>query len=379
MIDVIDFVPPGFLATVASAASAGAATLPSVAAVPDPPVGWELWLPAMWFVLLGVLLAGYAVLDGFDLGVGIVHPFVSRSETDRRLLINSIGPLWDGNEVWLVTFGGAMFAMFPYAYATIFSAFYTAFMLLLFALIFRAVSMEFRGKMQTAWARRAWDHGFFGGSFLATLLFGVAVGNVMRGIPLDEQGTFTGTLVDQLHPYALATGVLAVVLFALHGALYLHLKTEGDLQRRLRRFAWWLWVAFIGVFVVVSGWTLLALPHASDDFRAHPWLLVVPVLNALAIANVGRGIHRGRAGYAFVSSGLSIIAFVFLLMAALFPSMIHATDPAFSLSVRDAASSPTTLKIGLLFALLGMPCVLAYTAVVYWTFRGKTTLEEHSY
>ena len=337
------------------------------------------WLAPTWFVLLGILLAGYAILDGFDLGVGILHPFVPRDDTERRLLINSIGPLWDGNEVWLVTFGGAMFAMFPYAYATIFSAFYTAFMFLLFALIFRAVSMEFRGKMLTNFGRRAWDWGFFGGSALATLLFGVAVGNVIRGIPLDEQGTFTGSLLDQVAPYPLATGLLAVLLFALHGGLYLHLKTEGDLQERLRRTSFTLWIIFAVLFGLVSVWTLIAYPHAADDFRQHPWLAVVPLLNALAVANVGRCIYRHKPARAFASSCASILAFVFLLMAALFPNMVNATDPQHSLSLYDAASSPLTLKIGLLIAGIGIPFVLTYTAIIYWTFRGKTKLEPHSY
>ena len=336
-------------------------------------------LALIWFFLLGVLLAGYAMLDGFDLGVGILHPFVPKDETERRLAINSIGPLWDGNEVWLVTFGGAMFAMFPVAYATIFSAFYTAFMLLLFALIFRAVSMEFRGKMHTGLGRRAWDLGFFAGSFLATLLFGVAVGNVIRGIPLDEQGTFSGNLLSQLHPYCLLTGLLAVCLFAMHGAIFLHLKLEGPLHDRLGRVTWVLWIAFVTLFVIVTAWTLVAFPHATDDFRQHPWLLIVPILNVLAIANVGRCIYRRKPAAAFASNCASILAFVFLLMAALFPNMVTATDPARSLTLYDAASSSKTLAIGLIIVAIGMPCVLTYTAIIYWTFRGKTKLEAHSY
>ena len=336
-------------------------------------------LALTWFFLLGILLAGYAMLDGFDLGVGILHPFVPKDDTERRLCINSIGPLWDGNEVWLVTFGGAMFAMFPVAYATIFSAFYTAFMLLLFALIFRAVSMEFRGKMQTHFGKRAWDWGFFAGSFLATLLFGVAVGNLVRGIPLNESGDFAGNLLDQLAPYNLATGLLAVCLFALHGAIFLHLKTEGELHKRLHTAMWRLWIVFVVLFVVVSAWTLVTIPHAIDDFKQHPWLAIVPVLNVLAVANVGRCVYRGKPVAAFASSCASILAFVFLLMAALFPNLVNATDPARSLTLYDAASSEKTLTIGLIIVLLGMPCVLTYTAIIYWTFRGKTKLEAHSY
>ena len=361
----------------------------TLADIPTLPGGGDTraTLALVWFLLLGVLLAGYAILDGFDLGVGILHPFVPRDETERvprdeterRLAINSIGPLWDGNEVWLVTFGRAMFAMFPYAYASIFSGFYTAFMLLLFALIFRAVSMEFRGKMTTNFGRRAWDWGFFGGSFLATLLFGVAVGNAVRGVPLDARGTFTGGLLDQLNPYALACGAFTVVLFALHGGLRLLLKTVGDLHRRLRGTALVLWCAFVGLFVLVSGWTLLRYPQAADDVRDHPWLGVVPVLNALAVANVGRCIRRDKPLAAFASSAASILAFVFLLMAALFPNIVNATDPANSLTLVDAAISAKTLTIGLIIVAIGMPCVATYNAIIYWTFRGKTTLEPHGY
>src|SRR5512138_2175246 len=189
-------------------------------------------LNLFWFILLGILLAGYAILDGFDLGVGILHLFVRKDE-ERRIFMNSIGPIWDGNEVWLVTFGGAMFAAFPDVYATVFSGFYTAFMLLLFALIFRAVSMEFRSKRPSAWWRQFWDVSFAAGSILATFLFGVAVGNAMQGMPIGPDKEFQGTTMDLLRPYPLLVGLLAVATFAMHGANFLHLKTEGELQKRV--------------------------------------------------------------------------------------------------------------------------------------------------
>ncbi|HXV77331.1 MAG TPA: cytochrome d ubiquinol oxidase subunit II, partial [Candidatus Polarisedimenticolaceae bacterium] len=192
-------------------------------------------LHVVWFALLAVLLTGYAILDGFDLGVGILHP-LARGDGERRLFVNAIGPLWDGNEVWLVTFGGALFAIFPEAYATIFSGFYLPFMLLLFALITRAVSLEFRGKLSSDRWRRLWDHGFFASSLTATLLFGVAVGNGMRGVPLNERGLYVGGLSDLVGPYQLLVGLLAVSLFAMHGAIYLFLKTEGAVQQRLGRW-----------------------------------------------------------------------------------------------------------------------------------------------
>src|SRR2546429_8260053 len=194
-------------------------------------------LHAVWFILLGALLAGYAVLDGFDLGVGILH-FLGRTDRDRRLFINAIGPIWDGNEVWLITFGGALFSAFPMAYATIFSGFYVAFMALLFALIFRAVSIEFRSKMTSGYWRRAWDMGFFGSSLLASFLFGVAVGNGMIGIPLDERGVFTGSIADLLNPYAVMAGLTVVCMFTMHGAIYLGLKIpKSGVQDRGRNLS----------------------------------------------------------------------------------------------------------------------------------------------
>ena len=336
-------------------------------------------LQLIWFGLLGVLLAGYAILDGFDLGVGILHP-LARDDRERRLFVNAIGPMWDGNEVWLVTFGGALFAMFPEAYATIFSGFYLAFMLLLFALILRAVSLEFRSKMQSAGWRTAWDRGFFASSLLATLLFGVAVGNVMSGIPLDERGVFVGRFVDLLGPYPLLIGALAVSLFAMHGALYLFLKTEGALQERLQDWLWHTWGIFLVLYVLTTMVTLVRLPGAAANFERFPWAAVAVVANVLAVANIPRALVRERYGEAFVSSSFVIAALVFLFGMAMYPNLVAASnDPAHSLTLYRAASSETTLKIGLLIAVIGMPFVLSYTAVIYWTFRGKVQLGEGSY
>jgi cytochrome d ubiquinol oxidase subunit II len=338
-------------------------------------------LNLIWFLLLGVLLAGYAILDGFDLGVGILHPLVARSDVDRRLAMNSIGPLWDGNEVWLVTFGGALFAAFPDAYATIFSGFYTALMLLLFALILRAVSMEFRSKLRSRAWRGLWDYAFFGGSTLATFLFGVAVGNAMVGIPLDARGDFSGTLVDQLNPYALLVGLFAVSLFAMHGAIYLHLKTEGEFQGRMTVWMWRTFGVFLVLYMLTTIFTLIRVPAATAKFEESPWAWIVPVLNVLAIANIPRAIHLGRPGYAFLSSAATILAFNFLFAVALFPNIVTSSAPEVgpSLTIYNAASSEKTLGIMLLIAIVGMPCVLAYTTVIYWTFRGKVRIGEHSY
>ena len=210
-------------------------------------------LNLIWFVLLGILLAGYAILDGFDLGVGILHP-LAKGDDQRRLSMNSIGPIWDGNEVWLVTFGGALLAAFPEAYSTIFEGFYTAFMLLLFCLIFRGVSLEFRSKVKSAAWCRMWDLAFFGSSFVASLLFGVAIGNGLAGLKLNERGEYVGTFLDLLRPYPLLIGVMTVVMFAMHGAIYLHLKTEGEMQARTERWIWHTW----GAFLVLHNLTTMA-------------------------------------------------------------------------------------------------------------------------
>lgn len=337
-------------------------------------------LAVIWFAIEGVLLIGYAILDGFDLGVGILHPFVPTDDRERRIAMNAIGPLWDGNEVWLVTFGGALFAAFPAAYASAFSGFYTAFMLLLAALIFRAVSMEFRSKVASDRWRRFWDFSFFGGSTVATLLFGVAVGNAMLGVPLDALGNFTGGLRDQLNPYAILVGLMTVALFAMHGGLFLYLKTEGEFQTRLRDWMWRSWGLFLVAYMLTTMYTLALVPRATSNFEHWPWAALVVVANVLAVANIPRALHWGRPGEAFVSSCAVIATLIMLFGLALYPNLITASnDAANSVTVFTAASSPKTLTIMLIIALIGMPFVLAYTGIIYWTFRGKVRLDDHSY
>jgi cytochrome d ubiquinol oxidase subunit II len=336
-------------------------------------------LNLLWFGLLGVLLTGYAILDGFDLGVGMLHP-LARTDLEKRIFMNSIGPLWDGNEVWLVTFGGALFAAFPHAYATAFSAFYLPFMVLLFALIFRAVSMEFRSKRTSPTWRGLWDWSFFGASGLATLLFGVAVGDSMMGLPIGADMEFHGNLLDLVRPYSLLVGALAVATFLMHGSIYLYLKTEGDLQERIHGWMWKTFGIFLVMYLFATISTLVTLPHATENFRHAPWIWIVVVLNVLAIANIPRAIHQNRPLYAFLSSAATIGALVFLFGAALFPNLIvSSTDPAYNLTITNAASSQKTLGIMRNIAFMGMPFVVAYTAVVYWVFRGKVKIGTQSY
>jgi len=336
-------------------------------------------LNILWFGILGVLLTGYAILDGFDLGVGIIH-LLARSDNDRRIFLNSIGPLWDGNEVWLVTFGGALFAAFPEVYATVFSAFYLPFMMLLFALILRAVSIEFRSKVTHDSWRRLWDFGFFFSSTLATLLFGVAIGNAMGGLPIDSTKEFAGSFLDLVRPYPLVVGVLAVAMFAMHGSIYLYLKTEGELQQRIHGWMWRTFGLFLATYMLTTILTLVNYPAATRNFERAPWVWIVVVLNVLAIANIPRAIHRNKPLYAFVSSSATIAALVFLFGVALFPNMVVSTlNPAWNLTIYNAAASQKTLGIMRLIALFGMPFVLAYTVTIYWVFRGKVQLGKFSY
>ncbi len=335
-------------------------------------------LNTVWFVLVGVLIAGYAVLDGFDLGVGILHPFV-QGDQERRLSLNSIGPVWDGNEVWLVTAGGALFAAFPEVYATAFSGFYTAFMLLLTTLIFRAVAIEFRSKQPSARWRLTWDALFSAGSFGAALLMGVAFGNVITGVPLDADRNMTSGLIDLLHPYALLVGGTTVALFALHGAIYLALKTEGPMQERVRGWVRPLTVTFILAYALTTLSTLLFQPHMVDRIRQQPLWFAVAVVSLLAIANIPREIFHGREFRAFLSSSAAIVSLLALAAIGLYPALLRAAPPELTLTIHNSASSQKTLGIMLVIAVIGIPVVLAYTTVIYWIFRGKVRLGPHSY
>lgn len=336
-------------------------------------------LNTVWFALVGVLFTGYAMLDGFDLGVGALHLF-TKTDEERRLMLNSIGPVWDGNEVWLVTGGGALFAAFPEAYATVFSGFYLAFMLLLVALIFRAVAIEFRSKQPMGWWRKMWDTGFAAGSVGAALLIGVAMGNIAWGVPLDEHHEFAGTFVKLLHPYALLLGVTTVALFAMHGAIYAVLKTEGQLHHTLRGWVNHCIIFFVICYAIVTMATLLYVPHMTAVVKSHPVLFLVALLNMLAIANIPREIHRGRDFNAFLSSCAAMVALMTLFGMGMYPNLVLSRpNPEHSLHIYNAASSQKTLRVMLIIALIGVPIVLTYTACIYRIFRGKVRLDRMSY
>jgi cytochrome d ubiquinol oxidase subunit II len=333
----------------------------------------------IWFVLLGVLFTGYAILDGFDLGVGMLHVFV-KDDTERRLLINSIGPIWDGNEVWLVTGGGAMFAAFPYVYATLFSGFYLIFMALLAALIFRAVSIEFRSKLASTHWRSMWDWAFAISSLLATLLLGAFVGNLAIGLPLNAKGEYIGGLLHLISPYPLLVGITTVALFTMHGSIYLSLRTEGELQNRVKG-----WVHHTITFFIITGVTtalvtLVYYPRLTSAFRHNPGFFAFPILLMLSVADVPREIARKKYHRAFIASCLSIVFLLVVLSIGLFPNLVYApNNPDWSLSIFNSSSTLKTLNIMLVAAVIGIPIVLTYTVYIYWVFRDKVRLGSHSY
>jgi cytochrome d ubiquinol oxidase subunit II len=336
-------------------------------------------LNTIWFVLIGVLFTGYAVLDGFDLGVGALHLFTG-TDAERRVMLNAIGPVWDGNEVWLVTGGGALFAAFPGVYATVFSGFYLAFVLLLAALIFRAVAIEFRSKQPMHWWRQVWDVSFSLGSLLSGFLIGVAIGNIAWGIPLDVHGEYAGTFWSLLHPYALLLGFTTVALFMMHGAIYALLKTEGELHDKLRGWVSNCIIFFVICYAMTTMATLLYVPHMAARVRANPWLFSLPLVNMLAIANIPREIHNGRDWQAFLSSCAAMIVLMTLFGLEMYPNLVFSNPcAANSLTIHNAASSPKTLGIMMTIALIGVPLVLAYTVSIYWIFRGKVKLGGASY
>jgi len=334
----------------------------------------------IWFILVGILFTGYAILDGFDLGVGGLHLF-TKTDEERRTLLNAIGPVWDGNEVWLVTGGGALFAAFPEVYATVFSGFYDAFMLLLFGLLFRAVSIELRSKQSSRIWRKGWDIAFSMGSLLSAFVIGVAMGNIVWGIPLDHNHEFIGSPFHFLNLYSIFLGVTTVALFVMHGNIYLILKTEGELQEKLRRWVK-ITIPIYGVcFVVFTTITPFVSKHISEAFQQRPLLLLFFFsLSLLLVFNIPREIYKGRDMRAFLSSCSSIATLMILFAVSVFPTMVHSyPNPQNSLTAYNGASTDLTLGIMFIIAIIGIPIVLAYTISVYYIFRGKVEITEESY
>ncbi len=333
-------------------------------------------LETTWFVLWGLLWAVYFILDGFDLGLGTLLPFLAKDEHETRVIFNAAGPFWDGNEVWLITAGGVTFAAFPKAYAVMFSALYAPLLIILFSLIFRAVSFEFRGKEDHPLWTAFWDKVHFISNLIPAILFGVAFANLFMGIPIDGDGVYHGNLLKLLSPYGIAGGVFFLVMFSLHGALWLAFKSENGLQTRAVGAAILLWPIMLVLLVVFLILTAM-YTNLYANYLDMPALFLVPLLALVALIALRVMLSQGKLILAFACSGVYILGVTFFGVLGMFPGIIISNmDPAFTVTAFNAASSPLTLKIMLGVALVCVPIVLAYQAWMYVTFSGKVTAED---
>ncbi len=336
-------------------------------------------LGSWMFLVIGAVFSGYAILDGFDLGAGTVHLFL-RKEQSRRIALNAIGPVWDGNEVWLVIGGGTLFAGFPKVYATLLSAFYTPFILFLVLLILRAIAIEFRSKEPMLWWRKTWDIVYSVSSTLVGFTLGVVLGNIVHGIAIDENMIYKGNLLDIFNPYALLTGLTVVALFALHGSVYLVMKTKDTLSDRLVYISKIAGMIFTACYVLLSIATLIYVPHAASEFLDNPVLFLIPVVTLLLLLNERLLIVKKKYWLAFLTSALITSLLLITIAIGLYPNiLLSSISDAYSLTVANSAASYKSLSIVLTFVLIGAPLVLIYTLFLFKTFRGKVILDDMSY
>ena len=332
-------------------------------------------LTLIWFILVGVLFTGFFFLEGFDYGVGMLLPFLGRNDVERRIIINSIGPVWDGNEVWMLTAGGALFAAFPHVYATMFSGFYLALFIMLMALIVRAVAFEFRSKDESPVWRSTWDWMIFIGSAVPALLWGVAVTNLIKGLPINAKMQYAGTFFDLLSPYTLVGGVAFLLVFLFHGALFLTLKVEGELIERARRMA-----VKVGIAAAVTFLTLVCLTYTSTDLF-NSSLASIALWGAVVVFVLSYVLTwASKFGWAFALSGLAIVFTTVAFFSGLFPRlMVSSLNPDWSLTIYNASSSAYTLKIMTFAAVLLVPLVLVYQGWTYWVFRKRVSAKHLEY
>jgi cytochrome d ubiquinol oxidase subunit II len=335
----------------------------------------------IWFGLFIVLIAGYLILDGFDLGVGMLDLIVAKTDEERRLTLNSIGPIWDGNEVWLVVGGGVLFAAFPIVYAALFSGFYGAMMLVLLFLILRTVAIEFRSKRNSEKWRRRWDATFSVSSYALALLLGVALGNVVAGVPLDSSGDMQiSSVFDLLTPFPILVGVTAIAMLCLHGGLYLAVKTEETIYERTSRAIPRAAIAFVILAIAMVIYMFVEDYFAVDAFKDDPWLLIVPLAAAAAFGMIWHYRRKGRDVAAFFSSSVMLALILVTAGIGMYPNLLISTiDPTNNMTVTNAASSSETLQVMLIVAIIGLPFVFLYTTGVQYLFRGKVKLSPDSY
>ncbi len=330
-------------------------------------------LQDLWFVLISILFIGFFFLEGFDYGVGILLPFIGKNDQERRVVVNSIGPVWDANEVWMITAGGAIFAAFPQWYATLFSGFYLALVLILLALILRGVAFEFRSKEDNPTWRRTWDWAIFIGSAVPALLWGVAFGNLVEGTPINADMHFTGNFFDLLSPYTLIAGIAGFMVFLLHGAVFLSLKTDGVIRTRAERIAQSMWVPVVAVSLVLAI-ANYAYIDIFDRIGVNPGIM--PVASAGALLAVGYFLREKNYGWSFIMTGLTIVLAVATFFWFLYPNvMVSSTDEAFNLTVDNAAASQKALEVMTVVALIFVPVVLIYQGWSYWVFRKRISVE----
>lgn len=337
-------------------------------------------LEITWYLVIMAAVICYAMLDGFDLGVGMLHLF-TKKDHDRRIFLNAIGPVWDGNEVWLVIVVGALFAGFPEVFATLFSAFYLPTIVLLMGLMFRAVSIEFRSKRESKHWRRNWDFFFSMGSFVIAFGLGLVLGNLITGLPLDHNNDFIGSFSDFIHPYALLVGFTTIALFMMHGSIFLVMKTEGELHEQIRRFVPKCIGIFILLYLITTAFTIYSRPYMITPMKNYPVLFLVPLAAFTAILLVPHLMRKKKDGWAFICSCLSIAFLLSLSAIGTYPNMIRSTisPETNSLVIANAASSALTLKVLIIIAAIGLPLVFGYGFFVYRVFRGKVEITPSSY
>jgi len=328
-------------------------------------------LNVLWFILIAVLYIGYFVLEGFDFGVGILLPFLGKTDTKRRVIINTVGPHWDGNEVWLLTAGGATFAAFPQWYATLFSGFYLPLFLMLIALIVRGVAFEFRSKDDNPRWRALWDWAIFFGSLVPALLWGVAFTNFIKGVPIDANMMYAGGFWNLLNPFALLGGAVSVLAFTVYGAIFLTLKTDGEITEPARKIASQLWLPMM---IVLLAYTIVM--YFSTDILTKLGVNPgpIPIFTVIALLTAGWFLRQKRDGWAFIFMASAIVLAVTTVFMILFPRvLVSSLNPAFSLTITNSSSSPYTLRVMSIVALIFVPIVLAYQGWTYWVFRKRVS------
>ena len=337
-------------------------------------------LETLWYAIIGISMVMYTVLDGFDLGVGALHLF-AKNDYQRRIFLNAIGPVWDGNEVWIIIVMGGLLAGFPNAYATIFSGFYTLLMFLLAGLIFRAVAIEFRSKQESLVWRKIWDFVFFLSSVATGIVAGIVIGNLIIGIPLDASQDYHGGFWQLLNPYSLLVGVTGMALFAMHGAIYLTMKTEGEAHEVVRHWINRAIAVFLVCYLATTAATILYMPRMMDQMQKYPIFMLVPFLALVSVFAIPWQVNKRNDGWAFILSCLSIALLVGVFGLGMYPYLVYSTvEPAArSLTIYNAASTHASLINLLIVVAIGVPLVLAYGFWIYRIFRGKVRLDPSSY